>query len=260
MKKDQPSQSLPELDVLEENQVLNWLQNNGQNVAYFFAGLLGAIVLGYWFFSHRTAKIEQEYYIAENAVVKMQLPQVTEQDKVAATQAYDKLKTIVNGNRDLQAKYDGIIAETLLQQGNVQEALPFAERNLERVKVDNLPFYQDFARNTLLISQAQYDQALKQSIQLQTQMQAQAKEADDQNIPRTFGDSLYAMNMIRIAMLQQQAGLKADELKTWDQINQAMNGKNSVIKDLNALNAVISHMDDTGVSLSNYIDSRKLKQ
>ncbi len=260
MKKDQPSQSLPELDVLEENHVLNWLQKNGQNVAYFFAGLIGAVILGYWFFSHRTATIEKEYYIAENAIVKMQLPQVTEQDKVASKQAYEKLSQIVNANTDLQAKYDGIIAETLLQQGNVQEALPYANRSLERVKVDNLPFYQDFARNALLIAQGQYDQALKQSLQLQAQMQVQAKETDDQNLPRTFGDSLYAMNLIRIAMLQQQAGLKADELKTWDQLNQALNGKSNIIKDLNALNSVISHMDDTGVSLSNYIDSRKLKQ
>lgn len=260
MKKDQPSQSLPDLDMLEENTVLHWLQKNGQNVAYAFAALLAALIFGYWFMSHRTTKVEQNYYVAENAVVKLHLPQVTEQDKVEAKMAYEKLNQILSSDKDLQTKYDGIVAQSLIDQNKVQEALPFANRNLERVKVDQLPFYQAYAQATLFMAQGQLDQALKQSLQLQTQMQAEAVEADKQNIHRTFGDALYAMNILRIAMLQQKAGLRADEMKTWDQLAQALNGKDPVIRDVNALNAVVAHLNDSGVSLSNYIDSRKLKQ
>jgi tetratricopeptide (TPR) repeat protein len=260
MKKDQPSQSLPELEILEESTVLDWLHKNSQNLIYALGALVALFILGTWFFSHKTTKAEGDYLTAENLIVKIEAPILSEEDRANHAQAFEQLAQIVSRHPELQAKYDGLMAQALISQGKIQEAQPIAERNLKRVESDNLPLYRSYADGTLFIAQQQYDQALKLALQEQAQMQAQAKAAKDENAPRTFGDALYAFNTMRIAMLQQQAGHYAEAAQAWDSLLQSVSGQDAVISDRRAAEAVIAHIDESGVSLPSYIEAQKMKK
>ncbi len=166
MKKNSPSQSLPELDLLNEGTVLDWLHKNSSNLAYGIAALIALFFLGYWFLSRNTVKYENDYFTAESAMLKLQ-------DATGNEQTLEKLSTILTSHPDLQSKYDGQIAEALIQQANIQAALPYANRNLQRVKVDHLPFYVDYAEGSLLIAQNQYNEALQLAQKIQVQMEAE---------------------------------------------------------------------------------------
>lgn len=259
MKKDQPSQSLPDLELLEENTVLDWLHKNSRNLVVALGALIAFFILGTLFFSHKVNRAEEDYLNAETLSAKLQLPLLTDDDRISNTQAYEQLSQIINSRPELQAKYDGLIAQALISQGKIQEALPIAERNLQRIGKDNLPFYNDYSNATLLMAQQQYDQALKLTTQTQSHMQAQAKEATDENTPRSFGDTLYAFNTLRIAVLQQNAHNSAEANKAWESLMQSYNGQGGVVTNKRAVEAVVAHIDDTGVSLASYIEASKNK-
>lgn len=256
----QPSHSIetsPLMESLAENPLIHWVSNNGRALAWILLGVLALAILAYRLLGGSSGITGEEYFQAEGQYQAFQ----TSVDPKTQKDALDKLAALLRKHPDLQSKYDGLIAQTLLVRGDYQQALPFAERTLERTGKDRLNFYNDYANTTLLIADKKYAEALKAAESLKQQLATAAREQPDR---QDYGDMLYAFNLLRLAILQQALGAKAEELKAWQEFKQAaVTGKDKVyVVNPQAFDQMVQQLGDGNVSLINYIESREkiLKQ
>jgi hypothetical protein len=208
---------MPEnLSSIDENPLMLWITQYGRTLMYVLIGLILAGILIYRFFSVHEEKQEAEYWTAEKEFRLLAKPVESNEGPAINEDALAQLRAVLERHPALQAKYDALIAQTLLDHGNTKDAMPFANSAIDRTLSENQPFYSEFAKTSLLISDKQYDAALKSSLALQQKMQ-ELKEKSEKSGDRHFGDTLFALNFLRIGMLQQQLGLKIDELNTWQE-------------------------------------------
>lgn len=148
-----------------------------------------------------------------------------EGDYVSATAAFTKWKQVLERNGDdfaklsklvkkhpeLQARYDAPIGQYLLAAIAPQEAAPFIERTLLRTKQ---PYYSDYARTSLKISEKKYQEALDEALSLKDKMNSEPlywEKSKDSS-------SLFAFNLMRIATLSQQLNQSETEIEAWKEI------------------------------------------
>lgn len=105
------------------------------------------------------------------------------------------LERIMREHPSLQARYDGLLAEGLFIQGESTEAIPFAERTLDRVKVDQFSLYSAYASNTVLIEADKIEEALEKTKTLQDSL------INPENTP-----TLFVLNSLRLIFLNQMMG------------------------------------------------------
>lgn len=208
-------------DHLEEHPYIQWFSKNGQAILYLLLGAVILFVLLYRFFGG-SEKSQQDFYEAESSLLTLQ------QNPEDTQNALDRLQKILKAHPELHAKYDGLIAQALLNKGDVQEAKPFASLAIERTKAENSPYYTDFALTTLLIAEQKYDEALLQAKALLQKMQAQEEKQNDNSV-------LFAYNLLRIGMLQQQLGAMEDAQQTWKEwIGLAEQSSNRISSGINS--------------------------
>lgn len=244
------------LDFLDEGRLTDWLSENGKNILYGLAGILGLIVITYAFSSGQTSKAEQEYIQAANDFAYFTKSDT--QDPALTQAALDRLKATMSKHPELHAVYDGAIAQTLLNRSQVEEAKPYAAATLKRVSSNDLPFYKDYAETSLLISQQDFKTALERTVALQQKMN---EVIAAQGADRSFGDELFALNLLRVAMLQQETGDKAAELKTWQEWKQyaGLSTASSTTLKVNpqAFRIIIQDLAVGSISLPDYISYRE---
>ena len=245
------------LDFLDEGRMTDWLSEHGKNILYGLAGILGLIVLTYAFSSGQTNKAEQEYIQAANDFAYFS-KNGDAQDPTLTLAALDRLKNVMSKHPELHAVYDGAVAQTLLNRSKVDEAKPYAAATLKRVSSNNLPFYNDYAETSLLISQQDFKAALERTQILQQKM---SEVIAAQSSDRSFGDELFAFNLLRVAMLQQETGDQAAELRTWQEWKQyaGLNATKSTTLKVNpqAFRTVIQDLAIGSISLPDYISYRE---
>lgn len=207
-----PKQNL--LNFLDEDSIIDWLSRNGKNAIYILLGLIALFLVVYRLSSRNTSQTEKDYLQAANEFAQFESNKLT--DPSSNAEALDRLNAIMSSHPELHAAYDGAIAQTLLNRGQATEAKPFALATLKRTQSDNLPLYNDFASTTLLISDQQYKEALEKSQALKQKMLDDLGQTNNQS-DLAFGDMLFAFNLFRIAMLQQQIGDGKAELQTWQE-------------------------------------------
>ncbi|MCB1115126.1 MAG: hypothetical protein KDK71_01550 [Chlamydiia bacterium] len=144
-----------------------------------------------------------------------------EKDYVAATVSFKKwnqildskdkefiqLDKLVKKHPELQSHYDASVGQGLLAALSVNEASPYIERTIKRT---NRPFYADFSKATLKMSQGKYREALQDSLNLREHMLS--------NIQQNDHSTLFAFNLLRIAILSQRLGAKDQELLAWQEL------------------------------------------
>ncbi len=212
MKKNtHPHNALPMADLhpsLDENPIIHWFVQNGKTLLYLLMGLLLLLVIGYRFIWGKTAKSEVEFLKAQNDFAIFQkepAPSTTEtQDN-----ALQNLLSLLERHPELHPKYDGLLAQTLLMRNKIDSADKLEKGALERTKQENAPLFTDYAETTLLIAQNHYPEALQRALALKEKLSQEENSI------------LFALNLLRIASLQQQLGLAQDELKTWQQWKQS---------------------------------------
>ncbi len=131
---------------------------------------------------------------------------------LAQQEALDDLRDILSKHPDLNAKYDGWLAQALLNQNKVTEATPFGESAIKRTANNNLPLYNAFANTSLLISNGNYSQALTDSQALKEQLLAENKENAD--------SLLLAFTQLRISLLNQLTDNPSAERSAWTDFKQ----------------------------------------
>ncbi len=231
-------------DTLKETPAFEWLMENRKSVPYIFLIILSLIVIGYKLTSNRAAKAETNYLQAEYAFNLLQESIQNPSKSSEREGALVQLRSIVATYPELESKYDGVVAQLLLAQNQLNEALPFAERALNRTKQDQLEFYHEFSQITLLVSGAQQSEALRRSIALKEQMMQKAEKYPIGSEERDYGDLLYGFNLIRIGLLSQGLNETSNEINAWKEWNRLSNDKEKTNllnpQSLQSINALFS--------------------
>lgn len=248
------------LNFFEEGQLTDWLSKNGKYIAYALIGLLTLFVILYRYSSSQAKQSEQDYLQASTDFVKFAKANPSVDIEISNT-ALQNLQAIMKKHPELHAAYDGMLAQILLNQGREAQAQPFAEATLNRTKIDDLPFYADFASTTLIIEKQDYKAALERAQALQLKM-SDAISANPNSDQRSFGEELFAANLFRIAMLQQQLNDYSAELATW-QLWKQYAGLDGTKKELSlkvnqqAFRTFIQQLAIGTISLPDYISYRE---
>lgn len=257
MLKNSPEKKSTLLDFLDEGVITDWLADNGKNILYGLAGLIALLVIIFAISSGDRSKAEQEYLQAANDFSSF-TKSYDAKNPAQLNDALGRLNNLMAKHPELHAAYDGALAQTLLNRSQVQEAKPYAQATLQRVKSNDLPFYNDYAATTLLISQQQFKEALDSTLALQQKMQA---DLASPSTSRSFGDELFALNLLRIAMLQQELGDKNAELQTWQEWKSyaglSSNPKTTGNVDPQAFRSIIQKLAIGSISLADYISYRE---
>lgn len=216
---------------LNENPSILWLSNNGQWLAYALIGLFIILFLVYRFTINTSVDQQNIYWKTETNYQTLANPEKTiGQKKEALQQLHSELEI----DPSLQPKFDGLIAQNLFQNSLAQDAIPYAERAIKRTQTENSPYFSSYAQNSILITKNQYEEALKNAIQLKTDLQGKKL------------DILYLLNLVRIASLQQHLKLP-EEKQSWNEIIQLE--KNHSVNLLDSIK-------EGSVTLRKYLETR----
>lgn len=242
MKKDSSAAHFDAQNYLDEEGILAWISKNGTYLLYAVLALIALIFIAYRFSSHQSASLGADYQNAANRYAQIQ----TAKDPQKRAQALQDLHAILLSHPEFNANYQGDLAQLLLVESDVTEALPLAKETIARVSGDDISLYLDYANTSLLIEQKKYETALTAAVAL--------KESVKEN------DLLNALNLVRIALLQQELGNQEGELAAWKEWKQFAGWKGTApeIKTLDPkiYFVVQNYYGQGGLSLANYIDSR----
>lgn len=226
----------------EDSALIQWLTEHGRQLIVGVLLLFVLVIAGYRFLPGG-GDAQSDYFNADRSFSQLQRS-VENSDLPATKEHVNELQALMKRHPELEAKFDGPIAQTLILLGDDQTAIQFIKPTLERTAPENHPLYTEYTQTTLLIGEEHYQEALAKSEQLHQQMLKQ-REAGSPEV----GDTLFMFNLLRIAMLQKQLELTAEELNTW-KIWQQM------VATSPALSREISHFAIGNVSLENYIEER----
>lgn len=224
--------------IWEENGAIQWLSEYGRYLIFALLAVIAIVLLLYKLVANSNSKADSDYLSADSNfrtfISADEEPSVTEE-------AFNKLQTIIERRPELHAKYDGLIAQTLINRNQTDLALPFADLAMQRTHIEDRPFFTSYTKTTLLIGNKKYEEALEKAKELEQQMLSKSSNSL----------TLFAFNLLRIATLQQQLGLKEEELASWKKWKQLSEDHPQAIAPL------IRHFQEGKISLLNYIQARE---
>lgn len=238
------SSTLKQIDLnddLATHQLIEWLSTNKSRILIGLTILFALMVASYRFISARTLQAESDFFHAQTYFNRFEEKSIKMSERSASLEDLDQLQTIMTRHPELHAKYDGLIAQTLISEQEAEKAQPFAQSTFQRTEKAPIHLYREYAQTSLLISAGRYQEAVLAAQQLQEKM--------NQEISNEFGPTLYAFNLIRLATLYQQLGQFKEELQMWNELQSNSNSE--------AL-AILSHLfKDNNISLNQYVEERK---
>jgi tetratricopeptide (TPR) repeat protein len=191
--------------------ISHWISEHLKEGIIGVAALFFLLALLYYSMFGHLQNIEADYFKAATAFQTFSSSTENAETRQAALNTLD---TLLAQRPELHAAYDGLIAQILINEGRIQEAEPFARAALLRTQKNDLSHYTDFAQTTLLIGEKKFAEAL-----VKTEALTQKMTESSQNhtlAKQSFGETLLAFNLLRLAMLDQKTGATQKELKTWE--------------------------------------------
>lgn len=231
-------------DSLMDHPIVVWMSRNLRMILQTGIVIIALLFVVYRFSSSNSAQAQSDYIKAANDYSQLANTKSTA-SALDQQKALDDLRDILNNHPDLAPKYDGWLAQTLLNQNKTDEALPFAKAALKRTEQNNLPLFTNFANTSLLISKGDYPQALIDSVNLKEQI------INNMNADKTES-LLLAFTQLRIAMLNNLSNNPTAERTSWNEFKQyATSGPYT-----DAFQSLSSSFTIGKISLSAYIDAR----
>lgn len=241
------SQPLPQfeessstMEFIAQHKAVQWVAQHGRYVLWgLFA--LAAISVFYYRSQGSSNSAIAPYFKADieyETFVKNSNPLVEQE-------SLNGLFSILEKIPSLHGKYDAGIAQTLLNRDQVIQALPYANGTLARTEQNQLPDYASFARTTLLIGEKKYDEALQSALGLKTTLETGTAEN------RQAQQSLYLMNLLRIASLYEEKGAVKEEINAWQQFKAAR----TLFPQ--AFDLLTGQLQEGQISLMQYIEARE---
>lgn len=234
-------------DKLDEAYYGEWFTKYGRTILLSFAIIFTLIVILMRLGLGSKGNSEGDYL-----KVQKELALVQKGDD----SAFNELNNILLRKSDLQAKYDGQIAQALLNRHRLEEARPLVDRTLRRTSRSGHSFYADYTRISLLIGEGKYEKALEATKVLKESMLENAKTTD-----RNFGDLLFAYNLLRLGLLNRKVGNFAEEKETWQELKGYAHLEEAApptdLFSPSAFLEMISQYEEGKTSLLHYIDKRE---
>lgn len=157
-----------------------------------------------------------------------------------------QLQAIMARHEELHARYDGELAQSLLSHNKSHVAEGYSYSIAERLGT-RYDFAALFTKATFLISDGLYLDALRESIALKLALENEQRE-DLQ--------TLYAYNLLRIAMLQQEAGTEEAELEAWQELRHNLPEQIDGDGKRDGYYHLVQNFRKGNVSLIDYINER----
>ncbi|MGC1878277.1 MAG: hypothetical protein WA678_02730 [Rhabdochlamydiaceae bacterium] len=172
-----------------------------------------------------------------------------------------KLEKPLSRHPELQAKFGTQIAQRLLSLGDVGRADVYAKAAFVRSQDLTSPYYSRFSRNSLIISQGKYLEALEEAKNLKTDLEKDDAFWERRDKFAASGTVLFAYNLVRIASLERQLGSKEGELKAWEELVQNAGWKDEPVNlktyDHEAYHLLAQNFTTGNISLLDFIEQRK---
>jgi hypothetical protein len=258
MKKNQQETHIDKVDLsdsLFNHPAVHWISDNGKQLLWILAAAILLFLLFYRFFGVGSPS-EKDFLIAENDFITFKKSALEKPNAEQQQAAFDHLTALLKKYPELHAKYDGPMAQILLEQGKVQEAAPFITNTLQRTLPDNLTYFTQYSRTTMTIENQDYKKALDEAQDL-TQKLIDSSNASNKKVD----EILYAYNLLRIAFLSQQVGDMGREMATWHAFMNTQPKAESNVSiqpvDQGVRDLVIQPFTEGKISLLDYIQQRK---
>lgn len=263
VKKDthpEPHEFQPDLaDRLSQSAFVQWITDNPKILLYAGIALLALFVIGFRWTTGSWFKAESDYYRAESDYVALLTLPTDEKSPENMTKILNNLEGMIKKHPELHAKYDEQVAQILIAQGKFQEAVPFVTKNSYATPEDeSLSFYKQFSDATLSLEKDQPKVALRQALELKQKMLDEAVAAHANDIPRKFGDALFAYNLLRIATIQEKLGDKEGERSAWQEWKK-YSALDSVLINPQVFQQLNNQLLENNLSLTAYIKLREEK-
>lgn len=234
---------LKALEQYDGSSFLNWFTKYGKQIVIGFLALFLLVFLLSRWTSGSTVKAEEDFLTAEAEFRAFQKNITKGSGATTYKEPLEKLIAILSRHPELHAKYDGPITQTLIAfRTDSTTSQKLGNATLKRTKVNKLPHFTDYAQITLLISQNNYPEALKQTVQLKDKLATSTQ---------TNEEVLSVLNLVRYAILQQQTNDKKAELAAWQDVKSLISKRSPAIKE------VLGHFTAGQVNLLNYIEARE---
>ena len=264
MKKDSKLHVLPPepqpswSNTLEEHPFIQWASENGKMLLYGLLALFLFLIFFYRLIGGGSSANQADFVNAERDYLTFAS---SKEEPASQTSSLESLNKILSAHPELHPKYDGLIAETLLVRGKAKDAQSYAMAAINRTEDENQPFYTQYAQNTLTIANERYEEALKAATTMKQEMEQKGLELQSNPEKIPFGTLLYALNLLRIGMLQQQLNLKTEELATWQEwktiVNKSREGSTPLYLDGQLFLTLDRLLAEGNASFSTYIQTRE---
>jgi hypothetical protein len=164
-------------------------------------------------------------------------------------EALIQLQAIMARHQELHPKYDGALAQSLLNHHKPGVAKGYAYSIATRVR-DESSYAKKFTDATFLIAEGTYQKALEESLQLKIDLEREGLA--EQKL-----ETLYAYNLLRIAMLQQEVGSAKEEILAWDELHRHLPTRGAEDGERSAYRQLMENFHRGSITLTDYINARK---
>ncbi|MBS0653798.1 MAG: hypothetical protein JSR39_09800 [Verrucomicrobia bacterium] len=181
--------------------------------------------------------------------------------KISNDELFKKLEKPLKRSPELQAKFGALVAQHFLTINDPKNAEAFAKQSWKRTGNLLSPYYTEFSKTSLLVSQGKLQEALVAARGLKSKMAEDTKFWESRDKMIRSGGLLYAYNLIRIAALEKEVGTPVGELAAWDELlanaGWTSAAASSKMFDPEVYSVLQRTFQDGKLSLYDYIAKRK---
>lgn len=234
-----------------EDRILLFLQQHGKKLALVFIFFFVLFVIALVWQIRVNTRSEGEYIAAERSFSALQLLPAGQQH-IETNPDYQRLVGILTRYPELNSRYDGQLAQTLIRIGNVPLAMTYADRALQGLSAEHLPFYEEYAKASLLITEGHNKEAYKRALLLQKHMEELMTK--DPHASAQFGKVLLFLNRLRLATLLETMQMPQEALLAWKAvIEEARTTQEPLLRDL------LTHWHSGDLSFMHYLETQKIE-
>ena len=203
--------------------------------------------------SLKSSQEEAVFFKAQQAYVSLK------DDEKLSISALDSLKEVLRKHPELKPAYEAATIQKLMVAGDKTQIESWMNAFLKRLLRRPVSYYTQFAVTTVKIEKGELETALHEAITLKESMLTdtvfwgQAREC-------SYGSTLFAFNLLRIAMLTQSLGKEQEELVAWKEFKRyaGWEGDHPLIHlDPRGFSELLESFSCQNVSLKGYIQYRE---
>lgn len=170
---------------------------------------------------------------------------------------FNELNELLEKDDLLMRRYEGQIAQILIDSQHTKEVFPFAKLVIKRLKQD-APYYSMYSEATFEIGQGLYEDALNHALGLKEELEISFSDRLEDDL--SMGAILYGFNLIRIAFLHKTLYQAEQEILAWKNI-QSFFGWNNVSSlpyraSMKVYNIILENYREKNIDLFSYVSTR----